>query len=349
MLEPTRITLARHAAGYSLVDLARLLQVRESTIRHYESCGAPQRLAPVLAEALDCAPGYFRRPPAQGIEKERIFFRAPRRMGRAQKNACAALGRTGAELYQLITAKYTLPDTEVPDYTGFGAQAASAQLRLDWNLGCGPVPDLLHVLESRGVRVLSAASGPTFSFWEDSQAFIFLAAGDVASQRYQLAHELGHLVLHSALGTDGQAAEYEAEQFAARLLLPAHSLQARISDTLQLPQLLDLQELFGAPARLILGHARECGMLADEPYRWLVQELALERAPGAGLLTSRVFSLVFPSLRGEDRLDAARMADTLGLPARTLHELTFGHAFMVVPGLKDAMVLRAEGHLRALP
>lgn len=141
----------------------------------------------------------------------------------------------------------------MPDYTGFDPEAAAAQLRLDWNLGCGPVPDLIYVLESRGVRVLSLASGTSFSFWEEGQAFIFLAAGDRAEQRHQLAHELGHLLLHSALGADGHAAaEAEAEQFAARLLLPALSLQARMGDTLQLPQLLDLQELFGVPARIIL-------------------------------------------------------------------------------------------------
>ncbi|MFY9679235.1 XRE family transcriptional regulator [Glutamicibacter protophormiae] len=350
MLEPTRITLARHAAGYSAMDLARLIQVAESTVRRYETCGAPEAMAGELAAALGCAPGYFHRPPAAGIDVERIFFRTPRRISRARKTSCSALGRTGVELYDLITGDYLLPDTEVPDYTGLDAEAAAVQLRLDWNLGCGPVPDLLYVLESRGVRVLSLADGPSFSFWEDGQAFIFLAAGDRTGQRHQLAHELGHLLLHSALGADGHAAaEAEAEQFASRLLLPALSLQARVGDTLRMPQLLDAQELFGVPAHIILSHARDCGMLGDDSYSWLVQELALEPAPRRAPLASRVFSLVFPSLRGEDRMGTLRIAAALGVPARTLHDLTFGHAFMVLPGLQDAAPLGMPGHLRALP
>lgn len=349
MLEPTRITLARHAAGYSAMDLARLIQVAESTVRRYETCGAPEAMAGELAAALGCAPGYFHRPPAAGIDVERIFFRTPRRISRARKTSCSALGRTGVELYDLITDDYLLPDTEVPDYTGLDAEAAAAQLRLDWNLGCGPVPDLLYVLESRGVRVLSLADGPSFSFWEDGQAFIFLASGDRSGQRHQLAHELGHLLLHSALGADGHAAaEAEAEQFASRLLLPALSLQARVGDTLRMPQLLDAQELFGVPAHIILAHARDCGMLGDDSYSWLVQELALEPAPRRAPLASRVFSLVFPSLRGEDRMGTLRIAAALGVPARTLHDLTFGHAFMVLPGLQDAAPLGMPGHLRAL-
>ncbi|WP_313811002.1 ImmA/IrrE family metallo-endopeptidase [Glutamicibacter sp.] len=331
MLEPTRITLAREHAGLSIIALARLLALAPETIADYELHGAPQALAAELASATGFLPGFFSLAPASAIEARRIFYRTPRRLGGVQKSSAAALARCGVELYSLITGCFTLPDTQVPDYTGLDAHQAADRLRLDWNLGCGPIPDLLYVLESHGVRVLS---GPvTLSFWEDGQGFIFLSPGDEAGSRYRLAHELAHLLLHSALEEgEGCAAEHEADVFAASLLLPELSLQLRVGASLRLGQLLDLQTMFGVPAAVILGRTREAQLIDEQGYCRLMQELALEPPGPVVRATSRVFSIVFPALRVENHLGTTRIAHRLGLNAQLLHELTFGQAFVLLAG-----------------
>lgn len=355
-LEPTRITLARQQAVLSKPALARLLGACERTVSNYESVSAPNAAAADLARALGCSPKFLHRPAAYRIETERVFFRAPRRTSTARKVAATALARSGVDLYDLITNAFHLPASEVPELTGHSPQDAAAALRVEWDLGLGALPDMLHLLESRGVRVLSLPANlsevGSFSFWEDGSAYIFLNAASDAQQRFDLAHELGHLLMHSALAQEPGAvslAEREADDFAARLLLPALSMQVRVSDSLQIPQLLVLQELFGVPARLILAHAHGCGLLRENTYRWLCQELALEPAPEAGQLVSRVFSMVFPSLRREHRRSTVQIADELGLTAAQLHELTFGQAFIVVAGGNTPDLVQAPHvDLRAL-
>ena len=350
-LEPTRIRLARERAALSRSALAASLGICER-----ELARAPEDLSLALADALDCAPQYFRLPAPRGIDTERIFFRSHRRTSTAQKVAAAALGRNGVELYHLITRNFRLPQTEIPELCGFTPEDAAAQLRTEWDLGCGALPDLLHLLESHGVRVLSLPASldavKTFSFWEDGQAFIFLAAGSRNAQRLDMAHELGHLLMHSSLGENREqmaTAEREADEFAARLLLPSLSLQVRVSDSLQIPQLLVLEEHFGAPATAILAHARACGLLGDGTYRWLSQELALEPAAGHQQLVSRVFSLVFPSLQLDHRASTARIARELGQTAAQIHELTFGQAYVVLDGGNLHQAGEGiRGHLRAL-
>ena len=331
MLEPTRITLARERAGLGTMDLARVMNLDPELIADYELHGAPDALAAPLAAATGFLPGFFKLSPVRSIEAQRIFFRTPRRLDGTAKASAAALARCGVELYSLITGCFTLPDTQIPDYTGLDPQQAAARLRLDWNLGCGPIPDLLYVLESRGVRVLC---GPvTLSFWEDGQGFIFLSAGQEADTRYRLAHELAHLLLHSALEEgSGCAAEREADLFAASLLLPELSLQLRVSSSLTLVQLLDLQRMFGTPAAVILDCAREAQLVDEDCYRWLRAELALEPTGDIVRATSRVFSIVFPALRVENRMGTTRIAHQLGLGAQQLHELTFGQAFVLLAG-----------------
>lgn len=350
-LEPTRIRLARQRAALTRSALAASLGICER-----ELARAPEGLSHALADALGCAPQYFRLPAAQGIDPERMFFRSPRRTSTAQKLAAAALGRSGVELYNLITANFRLPQTGIPELTGYAPEDAAAALRLEWDLGCGALPDILHLLESRGVRVLSLPSPleqvKTFSFWEDGQAFIFLADGSINEQRHALAHELGHLLLHSALGEGRDQlaqAEREAEEFATCLLLPALSLQVRVSNALQLPQLLDLEEHFGSPAAVIIAAGRARGLLDESSYRWLSQELALEPAGVRQPIVSRVFSLVFPSLQLDHRASTARIARELGMTATQIHELTFGQAFVLLEGGSAPEPGEAiRGHLRAL-
>ncbi|WP_347037843.1 ImmA/IrrE family metallo-endopeptidase [Glutamicibacter halophytocola] len=350
-LEPTRIRLARERAALSRSALAASLGICEQ-----ELAQAPERLGDELAAALGCTPRFFHLPAASGIDTERIFFRSPRRTSTAQKRAAAAAGRTGVELYRLITQNFALPATEVPDLTGYSPADAAVQLRLDWQLGRGAPPDVLHLLESHGVRVLSLPpeleAVKTFSFWEDSQAYIFLASGSAKARRFALAHELGHLLLHSSLGAGSEqvaAAELEADQFAAQLLLPALSLQMRISDSLQIPQLLTLEAHFGVPATVILAHSRASGLLGEKAYCWLSQEIALEAPAPVRPVTSRVFSIVFPSLQLEHRASTSVIARELGLREQHIHELTFGQAFVVLAGQNEQEPGEIHrGHLRAL-
>ena len=68
-----------------------------------------------------------------------------------------------------------------------------------------------------------------FSLYRDGRPFIFLnTAMSGERQRFDTAHELGHLVLHAdADVAHGRDKEQEANRFAASLLMPARGLRAR--------------------------------------------------------------------------------------------------------------------------
>ena len=100
-----------------------------------------------------------------------------------------------------------------------------------WGLGELPVKNMIHLLESKGIRVFSlsidTAQLDAFSMWHADTPFVFLnTMKSCEHSRFDAAHELGHLVLHRHAGSKGQEAEREANAFASAFLMPRASVLA---------------------------------------------------------------------------------------------------------------------------
>lgn len=154
-LEPSRIVRARRRAGISKKRLADLIGATPRTISNYETRGAPDALAATLADVLNVDPTFFSMPATSPLEEDRVFFRARRRTSAAVRHAASEAGRTGVEFYSLIAEHFKLPEVDLPDLVGMGPAIAARQLRAHWKVGAGPLPNLIQLAESRGLRVMS--------------------------------------------------------------------------------------------------------------------------------------------------------------------------------------------------
>lgn len=93
---------------------------------------------------------------------------------------------------------------------------------------------------------------------------------DYYRQRFDLAHELGHLVMHEDAEPGGRVVEEQANRFAAELLMP----QAQIGDLLPTSmgpaawkKLARLKEEWGVSIQALLFRARQLGVLSEVSYR----------------------------------------------------------------------------------
>ena len=154
-----------------------------------------------------------------------VSFRALSRMSARQRKAAKAAGVLAVELATWIDGKFTLPSIDVPDLRAAGPAGAANVVRAVWGMGEKPIRNLIHLLESRGVRVFSVAEDcaevDAFSFWDAGRPFVILNTVKSAERsRFDAAHELGHLVLHRHLELNDRMVEHEANQFAAAFLMP---------------------------------------------------------------------------------------------------------------------------------
>lgn len=359
-LEPSRITLARLRAGLSKTELAHRLQATPRTVTNYEADGAPDRMAAALAQAIGCTPAFFRMPATAPLEEDRVFFRARRRSSAAQKHAATSAGRTGVELYALITEHFALPDLTVPDLAGMDPIDAAQQIRAEWHLGIDPLPNSVRLAESHGVRVLSLPPGTAdvdaFSLWEDGHPYVFLSTMKTAERsRFDLAHEIGHLVLHSGLNAsldNERNAEKEADQFASELLMPRILLQSRVGREPSIAVALRLKAHLGVSAMALVYALHKAGLMTDWSYRQACIELTKRgyrsgEPEGMERETSRVFNVVLPTLHKSKGWGTEEIAQRLGVQAAEVHELTFGQALAGItpPKCAGRVRQRSRAHL----
>jgi len=91
-----------------------------------------------------------------------------------------------------------------------------------------PPVDIERIVFGEGLRVVRKHLGAADGFVDNS---VLTVNADHARtrQRFTIAHELGHLVLH-AEGTDDHS-EREADQFASALLIPRQMLRHAVAET----------------------------------------------------------------------------------------------------------------------
>lgn len=255
--------MAREARALRQTELADLIEKSPATVSKYESVANPQRpdpaILPRLAEVLQVDTGWFFKPLAERADTA-VFYRSL--VGELELMRNKARARLGfVEAIEETLSQYVdLPEIDVPDFlegrdyrtlgrSDFDFYAAA--LRDHWELGDGPIEDLLLVIENAGIVVAEDEIGSVkldgVSWWSfaTGRPYMLVARDKNAAVRRRLdaAHELAHIVLHrhvapEDLKRDFRLIEEQAKTFAGALLLPAetfgddvysHSLEALVA------------------------------------------------------------------------------------------------------------------------
>lgn len=276
----TRLHRARKAAGLSLRDLGERVGVSHAAIKKYED-GTAMPSSDILinlARTLNVRSEYFFRP--ESVSLEGIEYRKRSSLPKKRLDAITH------EVIDLIERRIELENlfpqppikifsavTDLPHQIDSFDQVeeVSESVRISWELGFDPIPDLIDVLETHGIRV----------FMIDADAdnkFDGLAArvngmpivvvghhwpGD--RQRFTLAHELGHLMLEGRL-IDSIDEEKACNRFAGAFLFPRSSVLQELGahrNAIELKELGLLKEEFGISMAGILYRARDTGVISS--------------------------------------------------------------------------------------
>ena len=350
----TRIRLARARRGLTKAALARATGFSVRQIDEYEAQGAPAAHVERLAAELHVPEPYLTREGVDPILTSEARFRSLSRATERQRSAACAAGTSGIELYEWLADRFRLPSVVLPDLDGEAPERAADAVRAAWEQGRGALPNLTQLAEANGVRVVSlppiAHTVDAYSLWREDRPYVFLSTmKSVERTRFDLAHEIGHLVLHSR-GHRGDL-EREADEFAAAFLMPAELLLARVGKEPAVPAVLRLRSDYGVAATAMLRRLHDLGVLSDEVYRQdcvvLAQRGFRSGEPG-GLRPER--SRVFEQTLGLLRSSGASIdviASEVGLSLQDLHDLTFGHTVLSLAGGSATRTAR-QGTLRVV-
>jgi Zn-dependent peptidase ImmA (M78 family)/transcriptional regulator with XRE-family HTH domain len=179
-----------------------------------------------------------------------------------------------------------IPRIEVDDLTT--PDDAARAVRRALAVAPGPVGSVVKLLEGAGVLVVCrelVAPVPLDSGAEtvpvdavsclpdDDDPLVVLNSGTPAErQRFTLAHELGHMVMHAI---PHAAQEKQANTFAAELLMPARDIRGHLrSQPLSVQRLLELKQHWSVSMWALLRRAHSLGVVSDWQYRTVAVEMS---------------------------------------------------------------------------
>ena len=261
-----------------------------------------------LAELLNFPETFFAGGDLEPVGLEGSSFRAATRMTARRRDQALASGTLALALADWIEARFELPESAVPQYQGVDPETAADGVRAEWGLGEQRIANVVHLAEAHGVRVYSLVEEcrdmDAFSFWRDGRPYALTNTMKSAERRrMDLAHELGHLVLHWRGGAHGRAAEHEADRFGSALLMPRGSVFAyapRRSPTVD--EVAEAKKHWGVSVAALAYRMHALGLVTDWHYRSLFIEIGkrgwrLSEPDEAQPETSRLLETVFKLLR----------------------------------------------------
>lgn len=339
MLNPARLEFARTRRKWTKAKLAQALGVQSRSIQGYESgeyAPEPERLT-LISKLLAFPEDFFYGDDLPKISEHTASFRSMSKMSAALKESALGAGALAFVLNRWIESRFNLPVADLPDLGDLSPEDAAATLRRIWGLGEAPISNMIHLLESKGVRVYSLAiearEVDAFSVWHDNTPFVFLNTFKSAEHsRFDVGHELGHLVRDSHSMLHGNAhspeMEREANAFASAFLMPRNSVVAHKPNLPTVPQLIELKRFFGVSLAALAYRMNQLGLLTEWTYRSLCIDIAKKgyrtnEPKPMRQETSQMLGKVFEVLRSEN-IKKSDIATELCLFIEDLDNLTFG-------------------------
>jgi Zn-dependent peptidase ImmA (M78 family) len=286
MLNGDRVRQAREIRGMTQSTLASLVGIHQSNVARIEQNGffASDSLVKGIALHTDFPENFLTQDAAPDFPLGSLLFRKRGSLKSQEKYKVRQLARLVYELFAKLSANFRAYDTKIPalrEPAALAAKITRSALGYSPDL---PITDLVHRLERHGVIVLALpvdlADHDAFSLWVDDdppRPLLVITAGKPGDRlRFNLAHELGHLVLHRSAASSLADMEGEANAFAAEFLMPREVLRREFPIPLTLSGLADMKKKWGISIQALALRARDIGVVTDRQYKYLVRQLSMK-------------------------------------------------------------------------
>ncbi len=283
---PEALQTARALRGVSQADLADKVGLSRQHINKLERGevkSLPELQVHELAAALRVPASYLGTATGPVPSEEALHFRKKRPPSWVIEQL-QVQGNLFARLVTQLEKYVRLSPVNVPQVRARDAddiEGAAALCRAEWGLrGDNPIAHMTRVLERAGACVgrfnLKDESVDAFSWFPlavPHQRPLVMCNSSTESatrNRYSLAHELGHMVLHRGMVTGDTITEKEAHRFAGAFLLPKVAFFRefpRSRTRIHWEGLLEMKQRWGVSIQAILHRASDLALLNGPSYR----------------------------------------------------------------------------------
>ena len=289
---PARLREARQARLYTLSEVATLVGVSAQAVSQYELGTNKPSIAVLnkLSTVLDVPITFFQKPyEKENYASSAVYYRSTKNTPKKMKEACRTRIHWVNEIYRFTQNYIDYPVCNLPDVSRFlkddledeDIEIIAAYVRECWGLGKGPIVDLVSVLQSKGIVISRTEIGTkkvdAYSAWYGGVPYIILGSDKQSAcrSRFDLAHELGHLLLHTNIEDDDLKSseiqdkiEKQAHYFAGAFLLPRETFSKDLIST-SMEQFKFLKAKWKVSIAAMAKRARNLGIITENQERYV--------------------------------------------------------------------------------
>ena len=304
-----RLRSARMYRGLTLTELAKRTEISKQSISLYENDNNTPDYMKVrlLASELNFPYDYFFQKDSYAAKTETTYFRSLASATKKDRIAQSIKLEYVAKMYEILLEFISFPEMNLPSVDFVGCddvfecenedaiqeiEDIAAQVRKYWDIGTGPIKDLQYLLEKNGIIVtgfdtnedkIDAFSQRTIVAGNDIY-FIAVALGNRSEGRirFDMAHELGHILLHpwsedlEAITKDEfKVRERQANMFASAFLLPRDSFGKDIASyPTDLKYYQFLKNKWKVSIQAMIYRTHQGGIMSDNQYQYLMRQVS---------------------------------------------------------------------------
>lgn len=314
-----RLKNARMYRGLTLTELAKRTEISKQSLSLYENDNNTPDHMKVrdLALELSFPYDYFFQDDNYMAKTETTYFRSLASATKKDRTAQSIKLEYVAKMYEILLEYISFPVMNLPsvNFEGYDdvfecespeaiqeIENIAETVRKYWEVGTGSIKDFQYLLEKNGIIVtgfdtkedkIDAFSQRTIVAGNDIY-FIAVALGNRPEGRirFDMAHELGHILLHpwsedleAITKEEFKARERQANMFASAFLLPRSSFGKDIAaypTDLQYYQFMKKKWKVSIQAMIYRTH--QLGIMSDNQYQYLMRQVSKngwrQREPG---------------------------------------------------------------------
>ncbi|MGY2892727.1 helix-turn-helix domain-containing protein [Deinococcus sp. UYEF24] len=287
-----RLKDIRESFGMNAITLSTLLNVHRNSVRDFESGATPdEAIIGKLVELFRVPRFYFFTP----IKRQRhapALFRASSKATKADKRRAEVVLEWAQEIDTELSKYVALPKLNLPRFEELPAnpyeiksrhlKRVALDLRSHWNLGDGPIPNVVAVLERNGFVIINVSlecdEVDALSYTNTQGRPYILINSDKSSGvrvRFTIVHEAIHQIIHANLPDDFDYSSAQAKKLLEKqvntIVLEFLLGQAFLNEvsSVSLATLRALKGRWKVSMQAMLRYLHEMEVIDDSRYRSL--------------------------------------------------------------------------------
>jgi Zn-dependent peptidase ImmA (M78 family)/DNA-binding XRE family transcriptional regulator len=275
-----QLTLARELRGFTKVELAARIGKTASAISQFETGRTKpdvQTIASLQLALQVPLPFFTTASQASALTTDSAFFRSLRSTSQKDRRRLLARGTVISAVVRELENVVQFPAVDSPfldiDVESPAAlEEAALELRRRWGMGLGPISNIVHLLESKGILVAEipdeCADVDAFSVRSTYRPIVFLVGNRAPSRcRFDAAHELAHLTVHADVAAANPDMERQAHRLGSAFLCPQESFLRECPTHLNIEHFYELKRRWRVSVQALVRRAFDLGVFSEATYR----------------------------------------------------------------------------------